>query len=300
MNIKYYVKLLHCFFIIIGFLSLVFTLFNFTKFLYWDESIDLGSYKLSVRDWGNGKPTVIVEGGLAQEKHKYLLLSFFTSFLTRTISYDHAGIGNSTKSTNERLLPHYVEELRSLIQKKNIHPPLIFVGHSFGGHIMRYYTHLFPEDVMGLVFIDAPHEDWFQYIRANWSDDQKKKYFKWWFPENPDLTDTEILERLKYEENCDLLRGVDIPANIPVLVFTANNIGHFRKSIIGQSQDMQEWARLQSLFIKNVVDAEQIIDPEIGHFPFRDKPIMLISKINQFIKEIKDGKRGRSPSFIGN
>jgi pimeloyl-ACP methyl ester carboxylesterase len=297
MKFKYYINFLHYLFLIIGFLSLFFTLNNFTKFLFWDESINLGTYSLSVRDWGNGKPTVIVEGGLAQEKHKYILLSFFTSFLTRTISYDHVGIGNSTKNINERILPYYVEELRSLMQKKNIHPPIIFVGHSFGGHIMRYYTHLFPEDVIGLIFIDAPHEDWFKYIRANWSEEEKNNYFKWWFPKNPDLKNTEILERLKYEENCDLVRGIEIPKNIPVLVFTANNIGHFRKSTTGQSQDMDEWARLQSLLIKNIADAEQIIDPEIGHFPFRDKPMMIIRKINKFIKEIKDGERGRYVLF---
>lgn len=280
-------------FYLVGLISATFTILNLDKFISWDETINFGKYSLSVRDWGNGVPTVIIEGGLNQPKHKYFLLSLFTSNITRTIAYDHAGVGDSNLSPNPRTLPYYVKELRELMKKKNIYPPYILVGHSSGGHIIRYYTHLYPDEVAGLIFIDSPPEDWFNYIRQNWSKDQIKEYFKWWYPEHPDMTDIDTLEKLQYENNCNLLRGKKIPANIPVLMFTGNNVRHFRKDLAGKTADMKAWAEMQHSRIKNLDDAKQIVDLETGHYPFKDKPVMVVREINKFIKKIKKRTKGR-------
>lgn len=276
----------------VGLSALSFVLYSLDKILYWDEIVDLGEYSLSVRDWGEGEPTVIFEGGIDQPKHKYFLLSFFNSSITRTVAYDHAGVGNSTKSPNPRLLPYYVEELRRLMRKKDIHPPLILVGHSSGGHTIRYYTHLYPEEVAGLVFIDMPHEDWLNHIRKNWSEKENIRYFPFWYSEN---SKHRMSEKLKYEENCDLVRGITIPDHIPVLMFTGNNKPHFRKHETGMKEDMKLWAESQYSLIKHLDDAEHIIDWESGHYPFKEKPIMVISKINSFIKKIKNGTEGGGP-----
>ena len=288
-KILFTIKFLSCF---VGLVAVSFVLFSLDRILYWDEIIDLGEYSLSVRDWGKGEPTVIIEGGLDQEKNKYFLLSFFTSSIARTIAYSHAGIGNSTKSPNPRVLPNYVEELRRLMRKKDINPPFIFVGHSSGGHIIRYYTHLYPSEVSGIVFIDVPHEDWFKHIRENWSKEEIIRYFKWWYPEDPDMTNMATVEKLKYEENCDLLKGKKIPANIPVLMFIGNNKPHFRNYEAGRKEDMKVWAEQQSSLVKHRDNAEVIIDWETGHYPFKDKPIMVVRNINKFIKEIKDRTEG--------
>jgi pimeloyl-ACP methyl ester carboxylesterase len=36
--------------------------------------------------------------------------------------------------------------------------PYILVGYSLGGRYIRLYTHQYPEDVMGLVLVDAYHQ----------------------------------------------------------------------------------------------------------------------------------------------
>ena len=273
---------------IVGLLSTAFTILNINKIIHWEETIDFGDYSLSVRDWGKGDPTVIIEGGLNQYKHKYFLISFFTSGITRTIAYDHAGVGDSTQNHDPRTLPNFVEELRILMKKKKLNPPYILIGHSSGGHIIRYYTYLYPEEVAGLIFIDSPPEDWFKYIRENWNKEVYQKYFKWWYPEDPDMSNIKIVERLQYESNCDLLRGKTIPETIPVLMFTGNNVRHFRKDEAGKKADMKAWAAMQYSLVKNLDDANQIVDPGIGHYPFKDKPVMVINEINGFVKKIKN------------
>ena len=159
---------------------------------------------------------------------------------------------------------------------------------------MRYYTYLYPKEVAGLILIDSPPVDWFKYIRQKWTKKEVNEYFKWWHPEHPDMTDIDTLEKLQYENNCNLLQGLTIPKNIPVLMFTGNNVRHFRKDKAGEKADYKSWIEMQHALIKNLADARQIIDPEIGHYPFKDKPIMVMSEIDEFIKKIKAEYRQHS------
>jgi len=251
------------------------------------ETVPLDSYSLSVMSCGHNKPTVIIEPGLNVHKESYygLLRRIFP--YARIMTYDHAGIGESTLSDNPRTLPFYVEELRALLAYKKMQPPYILVGHSLGGHIVRYYTDLYPDEVAGLVFLDHPHEDWFRYIRANWSVEEQREYFNWWNPELTNSDQVKLAERLAYDENNDLIRGKEIPASIPVLMFTGDNFKHFREDPAGKSQDMIAWAEMQHSLIDKVESAKQIVDWETGHWPHRDKPDEVAREIREFIDEVK-------------
>ena len=45
------------------------------------------------------------------------------------------------------------------MQNAGVKPPLVLVGHSFGGYIIRMYHQAYPGEVSGMVFVDAAHED---------------------------------------------------------------------------------------------------------------------------------------------
>jgi pimeloyl-ACP methyl ester carboxylesterase len=52
-------------------------------------------------------------------------------------------------------------ELHTLLGRTGLRPPLVLVGHSFGGLIMRIYAARYRQDVAGLVLVDPAHpEDW--------------------------------------------------------------------------------------------------------------------------------------------
>lgn len=246
------------------------------------EYVEIRSNKLHVRDIGKGEPTVIIESGLGCIKESYLKLQLRTAVHSRVIAYDHSGVGKSTHNENPRTLPFYVEELRDLMQAKNLKPPYIFIGHSLGGHIIRYYAYLYPDEVAGLIFLDHPHEDWFNYIRNTWSEEENEAYFEKW-----NIDSTANTEQSKYEANCDSLRGKYIPDNIPVLMFTGYNHYHFRQEEEKSKEDMEIWIRLQASLIEHVKNAKHIVYWDAGHWPQNSKPIQVQLEINRFIKEIK-------------
>jgi pimeloyl-ACP methyl ester carboxylesterase len=251
------------------------------------ETVALDGYSLEVLVCGGDKPTVIIEPGLNVKKGAYYDLQRRIAPHAAVVTYDHAGIGESTLSGNPRTLPFYVQELKAMLAKEELEPPYILIGHSLGGHSIRYFTDLYPDEVVGLVFLDHPHEDWFRYVRANWTPEEQEEYFKWWTPEVTSPDQVNLIERLEYDHNNDLIRGTPIPADIPVLMFTGDNADHFRKDAEGRAADMQAWADMQRSLLDGVNNAEQIVDWETSHFPQRDKPKEVAQAINEFIDNIR-------------
>lgn len=256
------------------------------RVLHVAETVPFAEYQLSVRDYGTGSPTVIIEAGLACDKDLYTQLQFDLAKETRVIAYDHPGIGASTAHERPRTLPNYVGELRALIAQKQLKPPFILLGHSLGGHIIRYYANLYPKDVAGLVFIDHPHEDWFRYIRKTWSPAELDRYFKWWRPEGSTYKGTALRELVAYEENCDLVRGIYPPADIPVLMFTGSADMHYEPAAM--ERDRRMWTELQASIISGSKDKKHVVDWETGHVPHRQKPELFEREIRAFIVKIRE------------
>jgi pimeloyl-ACP methyl ester carboxylesterase len=50
-------------------------------------------------------------------------------------------------------------DLHALLAAAGEHAPFVMVGHSLGGPYIMTFTRLYPQDVAGLVFVDASHPD---------------------------------------------------------------------------------------------------------------------------------------------
>ncbi|MEI8365654.1 MAG: alpha/beta hydrolase [Parachlamydiaceae bacterium] len=124
------------------------------------ELIDVGGYNLHIQCQGErrqGIPTVIIETGIFDCSHSWQLVQPEIAKFTQVVTYDRAGYGWSDQCSMPRTFDQMINELRTLLTKKGINPPYILVGHSLGGPIARYYQSQYPEDVVGMVFVDALH-----------------------------------------------------------------------------------------------------------------------------------------------
>jgi pimeloyl-ACP methyl ester carboxylesterase len=73
----------------------------------------------------------------------------------RVCSYDRAGDGWSDWGPHPRTLHQIVYELHALLEKGGVHSPLILVGHSYGGWLVRLYASTYAQDVAGMVLVEA-------------------------------------------------------------------------------------------------------------------------------------------------
>jgi len=106
-------------------------------------------------------PTVLFEAGIAATNLNWSHIQEIVSGFAGTASYDRGGLGWSSPCRTPRTPGNIAVELHDLLERAQIEPPYILVGHSFGGLVMRRYALLFPEEVAGVVLLDPMRcEEW--------------------------------------------------------------------------------------------------------------------------------------------
>jgi pimeloyl-ACP methyl ester carboxylesterase len=114
---------------------------------------------LSIDCRGQGSPTVVLDSGLGVPAVGWNPVETEVAKFTRVCSYDRAGYGWSGSSSVPRTSAQIVKELHALLEAANEKGPYILVGHSFGGYNVRVYNGQYPGEVVGMVLVDASHED---------------------------------------------------------------------------------------------------------------------------------------------
>jgi hypothetical protein len=111
--------------------------------------IDVNGKILSYKCWGEGSPAVIVEAGAGDKP-------------TLTMSWNAViqGVYPTTRMCVYDRMPattsqEVAERLHILLGKIPQPGPYILVAHSLGGWHARVFAHLYPEEMAGLVLVDA-------------------------------------------------------------------------------------------------------------------------------------------------
>ena len=159
--------------------------------------VDIGGRKLYLECHGTGSPTVVLVAGggssarywtddLHSSDDPRQMVMPGVAKATRVCAYDRPGTyaeideeivpSRSDAIAQPRTVSEMVEELHALLQAAEIPDPYILVGHSMGGFMARLYAATYPDEVAGMVLIDAyselledvmPPERWQALVRLN-------------------------------------------------------------------------------------------------------------------------------------
>jgi len=94
--------------------------------------VDVGGYRLHIHCEGQGRPTIVVEGGAGTWSLMWAHLLPRLAERSRTCVYDRAGYGWSEPSGEEHTAVNSAEDLRALLTNAQVLPPYVLVGHSYG------------------------------------------------------------------------------------------------------------------------------------------------------------------------
>jgi len=121
--------------------------------------VDVGGFRINLRCYGTGSPTVIFDAGLGDWSPAWATVQPVIARRTRTCSFDRAGSGFSDVGPLPRTSSRIVDDLHTALQHAGERAPYVLVAHSFGSLNLRLYADRYLSQVAGIVLVDGSHED---------------------------------------------------------------------------------------------------------------------------------------------
>jgi pimeloyl-ACP methyl ester carboxylesterase len=122
------------------------------------EMVDVGGRSLRLVCEGvrqPGQPTVVFEAGAYSGAADWGVIQPQTAQFARACAYDRAGIGWSDPTNGPRDPGALADDLRTLLRAAGEEGPFVLVGHSMAGLMTRAFIAAYPDEVAGLVLVDA-------------------------------------------------------------------------------------------------------------------------------------------------
>jgi pimeloyl-ACP methyl ester carboxylesterase len=123
------------------------------------EFVDIGGRRLRVVRAGpaeNPRPTIVLEhGAFGCASDWQVVQDRLAAKGLRSLAYDRAGLGHSEPGPLPRDGRAIVGDLAALLDALGETEPVVLVGHSMGGLMVRLFALTHPKRVLGVVFVDA-------------------------------------------------------------------------------------------------------------------------------------------------
>ncbi len=215
-----------------------------------------------------------------------------------------------------------VSELHTLLVNSNEAPPYVLVGYSFGGALVRTYAHNYPDEVFGMVLVDAAHEELFVRIpewrngseymidlfrtlmplrslgilalapgsipNRSLPDDAQAQYQT--VISSTQYLETSIAEIEAFENNLVQVAAANIASfgDLP-LVLISNGQWKPLNEIPGISggKNQQAWCALQMELLSLSSDSKQVVAEESEHHIHLHQPDLVIECIREIVNVVE-------------
>jgi pimeloyl-ACP methyl ester carboxylesterase len=233
--------------------------------------VDIGGYRLYLRCAGAGSPVVILDAGAGDTLETWDWVLPDVRKFTRVCAYERAGLGRSEAGLTPRTSERIVEELQALLSRGRITGPYLLVGHSFGGLNMRLYAARHPDDIVGLVLVDATPEDYPGQVAAllSPSDAEKLRTVR-------GLASAAFLSELDNMADSAAAVRAATPIAAPVIVLSSarGDGGPSMRAL---------WTSLQARMASSFPNGRQIIAEDSGHYIQFDRPELVVDAIREIV-----------------
>ena len=240
------------------------------------KRVNIGGYRLRIHCAGQGEPTVVMDSGLGETLETWSEVWPQVQDLTRICVYDRAGLGHSDPGPTPRTSQRIVDELHALLTSARIEGPYILVGHSFGGLNVRLFASEHPQETVGLVLVDATHEDYPSKEKALRPIEEKRR-IETMFRLAPPAAQSEFQS---LPESVSEVRAAAPPPDVPVVVITAGRHDE-------AEQLRAAWMELQSDLVRRMPRARQIMADSSSHYVQFDDPAVIVDAIRELVEKAR-------------
>jgi CubicO group peptidase (beta-lactamase class C family) len=240
-------------------------------------------------------PLDAVSAGEGHELESEVAVLPAVSRFTRVCTYDRPGTrSEGTDLSTPVAQPHRVDQdvdaLRTLLASAGERGPYVLVSHSYGGLIALLYARLYPEQVAGLVMVDAASEliskEASAEELAGW--DASNRMSNPASPEAVELLDA--IERIEAVPPLQKPPAVVLSADKPWQITAPNAHGETSRKQI----TFPEWLAAQDLLAASL-HAKHVAETHSGHHLYLYSPELVVDAIRQVVNEVR--QRGEAASI---
>jgi pimeloyl-ACP methyl ester carboxylesterase len=187
-----------------------------------------------------------------------------------------------------------VADLHALLTAAGVPGPYVLAGHSFGGLIARLFTATYPDEVAGLVLVDAYSE----VVRAGLTPED----WQTWLATNG-IPPPELLAIYPEYEQIDVDAAADamelaaasqpLPP-LPLVVLSAGGTGEMTPDQAaalppGYPEALLAALRVNTAFLEGLVpDAHLVVVADSGHYIQAEHPEVVITAIREVVDAVRD------------
>jgi pimeloyl-ACP methyl ester carboxylesterase len=125
-----------------------------------DELVRIDSGRLHLRCVGTGSATVLLLAGWDDGGEGWGAIEPTIAEHSRVCSYARFGTGTSDAPSSTQTFATQASDLEALLDEADEPGPYVVVGHSFGGAEAVTFAASHPDDVVGLMLLDASPTTW--------------------------------------------------------------------------------------------------------------------------------------------
>lgn len=225
---------------------------------------------------GSGALTVVMISGAGGPMMGWYKLFPAVRELGKVVIYDRPGVGDSPRPVAPQTGQTVVETLHRLLLAIGAHPPYVLVGHSFGGLHANLYARLHPDEVAGVVFLEATAPEDIGTMKQHQSSMARALNGVLNVFSRPNSNDEVSLERETVEQ---IAAAPGFPA-VPVVVLSGGKTppGWMAdgRALAMRDRHQEGLARLSPL-------GKRVVATGSGHFPQMSEPQRVLEAITEVI-----------------
>ncbi|HEX3922425.1 MAG TPA: alpha/beta hydrolase [Streptosporangiaceae bacterium] len=130
--------------------------------------VDVGGHRMHIWCAGSGSPAVVIIPAIGGTAAHWRTVADAVAPTTAVCVYDRPGLDWSDAVARWPSAEGIARNLHDLLRAAAVAPPYVVVGHSLGGLAARMFTHLYPDEVRGMVLIDSSHPQQYRRLPHIW------------------------------------------------------------------------------------------------------------------------------------
>ena len=127
------------------------------------QALQTRSGRLTYMLSGEGPANLVLFSGAGVSLQGWEALYPDIEKLGPVFAWNRFGMQGSDAAKERQTGTVVVASLRELLGYVGLQPPYVLVAHSLGGLFANLYARLYPQDVAGVLFLEATHPDFFWY-----------------------------------------------------------------------------------------------------------------------------------------